>query len=272
MAASRHRRPRLSRRLKLAAAAATALATGATVSVAMADESAKLCDAYATVTMGKYYVNNNLWGQDKATGSQCMWSNSQSGDTISWATEYDWANNSAGHDYDVKSYVSSVLGWHWGWKVDKSATGLPTRVGDKKDIRSTWKFGLNADPGTMNVAYDLWFHAKDNADWQDGPTDEVMIWLNRQGGAGPLGTKEATVSLGGATWDLYKGNVGWNVYSFVRTANTTSATLDLDDFNQALVARGLMSGDKYLSGIEAGTEVFKGKGKLSTDAYSVNVG
>ncbi|MDC0773338.1 hypothetical protein POF73_41725 [Streptomyces sp. HD] len=38
----------------------------------------------------------------------------------------------------------------------------------------------------MNVAYDLWPHTKNAADRQDQPTGEIMIWLNRQGGAGPL--------------------------------------------------------------------------------------
>ncbi|MFJ9966823.1 GH12 family glycosyl hydrolase domain-containing protein [Streptomyces avermitilis] len=172
----------------------------------------------------------------------------------------------------MKSYASSVLGWHWGWKADKAATGLPVRVGDRKTVKTTWDFSVGADPGTMNVAYDLWLHAKNNADWQDRPTDEIMVWLNRQGGAGPLGTKYGSVSLGGAMWDIYQGDIGWKVYSFVRRTNTTKATLDLDDFTQALVRRKLLSNDKYVSGIEAGTEVFKGTGRLDTKAYSVDIG
>ncbi|WP_246460101.1 hypothetical protein [Streptomyces himalayensis] len=48
--------------------------------------------------------------------------------------------------------------------------------------------------------------------------------------------------------------------------------MNLDDFAQALVRRKLLSKDKYLSGVEAGTEVFKGAGRLDTKAYSVDVG
>ncbi|WP_374940129.1 hypothetical protein [Streptomyces finlayi] len=40
---------------------------------------------------------------------------------------------------------------------------------------------------------------------------------------------------------------------------------------QVLVRRNLLSADKYLSGIAAGTEVFKGAGRLDTSAYSVDV-
>ncbi|WP_244187896.1 GH12 family glycosyl hydrolase domain-containing protein [Streptomyces regalis] len=66
--------------------------------------------------------------------------------------------------------------------------------------------------------------------------------------------------------------MGWKVHSFVRRTNTTKATLDLDDFTQALVRRNLLGHDKYVSGIESGTEVFKGTGRLDTEAYSVNIG
>ncbi|MFK0159337.1 endo-1,4-beta-glucanase [Streptomyces sp. NPDC090493] len=211
-------------------------------------------------------------GQDKGTGTQCVWDNSRAGSTISWGTSYTWANNSKGTDADVKSYASTVLGWHWGWKVDKAATGLPIRVGDRNKVTTRWNFSLSSGPGTLDVAYDLWLHAKNTADWQDRPTDEIMIWLNRQGGAGPLGTRYGSVSLGGAMWDVYRGDIGWNVYSFVRRANTTSATLNIDDFTQALVRRKLLSNDKYLSGIESGTEVFKGSGRLDTTSYSVDIG
>ncbi|MFF4504159.1 hypothetical protein [Streptomyces sp. NPDC001401] len=58
----------------------------------------------------------------------------------------------------------------------------------------------------------------------------------------------------------------------VRRSNTTKATLDLDAFPQALVRRKLLGNDKYVSGIEAGAEVFKGAGRLDTKSYSVNIG
>ncbi|WP_037679448.1 endo-1,4-beta-glucanase [Streptomyces griseus] len=267
-----HRRPRLTKKTKTLTAAGVALAAAAGVTVAQAGESSKKCTAFDTITLGKYYVNNNLWGQDKGTGGQCVWDNSAAGSTVSWGTDYTWANNSKGKDSDVKSYAGTVLGWHWGWKVDRAKTGLPLRVGDRKPVKTSWEFSVSSDPGTMNVAYDLWLHTKNTADWQDQPTDEVMIWLNRQGGAGPLGTKYGSVSLGGAMWDIYQGDIGWKVFSFVRRANTTKATLDLNDFTQALVRRKLLSDDKFVSGIESGTEVFKGTGRLDTKAYSVSVG
>ncbi|MER5789221.1 hypothetical protein [Streptomyces sp. NPDC001980] len=52
----------------------------------------------------------------------------------------------------------------------------------------------------------------------------------------------------------------------------TASGDQIDDFTQALVRRKLLSNDKYLSGIESGTEVFKCSGRLDTTSYSVDIG
>lgn len=107
---------------------------------------------------------------------------------------------------------------------------------------------------------------------QNQPTDEVMVCLYRAGGAGPLGTKVATLNIGGANWDLHQGDIGWKAHSFVRTGNTTSANLNLTDFTNALVNRGSMARSKHLSNVQAGTEVFQGRGQLDANSCSVTVG
>lgn len=233
-------------------------------------QAASTCTNYATITQGKYYVNNNLWGADAGNGWQCSWDSYQSGNTIGWGTSWSWTSKTPAQDSSVKSYASSVLGWHWGWKT--SGSQLPVQISANKRVQADWNFTVTQrTPNTMNVAYDLWFHDKSNPDWPDQPTDELMVWLYRAGGAGPLGTKVATVTVAGTSWDLYEGNIGWQVHSFVRTGNTTSASLNLSDFANALVSRGYISNSKYLSGIEAGTEVFHGDGQLDTSSYSVSV-
>jgi hypothetical protein len=67
-------------------------------------------------------------------------------------------------------------------------------------------------------------------------------------------------------------DIGWKVHSFVRRTDTTRATPDLDDLTQALVRRNALGDDKYVSGIDAGTEVFKGSGRPDTVSRSVGVG
>jgi hypothetical protein len=226
---------------------------------------ATTCTAFGSITQGKYWINNNLWGQSSGSGWQCIWDSYTSGNTIGWGTNWNWT----GQANSVKSYASSVLGWHWGWK--NSNTGLPVQLSANRSVSTGWQFNVSQS-GTLNVAYDLWAHTIPNPTYANNPSDEIMVWLYRAGGAGPLGTLQATVSIGGTNWDLYRGNIGWNVFSFVRQANTTSSTLNLRDFLNNLVSRGWMSSSKYLTSVEAGTEVFHGNGQINTTSYFTNVG
>jgi hypothetical protein len=225
----------------------------------------QVCTAFGTITMGKYWINNNLWGQSSGSGTQCVWGNSTSGDVISWGTTWNWS----GQSNQVKSYSSSVLGWHWGWNIQN--TGLPTQLSANRNVNTTWQYTVNAS-GTFNVAYDAWFHTIPNPTYENQPTDELMIWTYRAGGAGPAGTLQGRVTIAGTQWDLYRGVVGsWNVFSYVRVQNATGVSFNIRDFTNDLVARGWMANSKYLTSVQAGTEVFIGSGTLNTTSYSTTV-
>lgn len=228
---------------------------------------AQVCNNGDSITMGKYWLNSNLWGASSGTGSQCISSTSQNGDTIAWSTNWNWSGSSN----SVKSYDSSVLGWHWGWKL--SNTGLPVQLSANTNVNTSWSFNLNqTTAGGQDVAYDIWISTDPNLG-NANPTDEVMIWLDHTGSIQPVGSQQTTTSIDGASWNLWEGNAsGWTVHSFVRTATTTSASLNLSDFfNYLITSRGLSS-SKYLLSVESGTEVFTGAGTLNTTAYSVTIG
>jgi hypothetical protein len=82
----------------------------------------------------------------------------------------------------------------------------------------------------------------------------------------------AGLTLAGTTWDLHEGMTTqngrplWAVHSFVRTANATTAVINVMDFMNYLVTRGLAS-SKYVSSIQSGTEVFSGTGQLNTRGF-----
>ena len=212
--------------------------------------------------LGRYWINNNQWGASGSSGTQSIWSTCSSGNTIGWGTEWNWSG-SAGQ---VKSYASSVLGWHWGWKA--SNTGLPVQLSANKNITCGWTYRVQ--PGqTINVSYDLFAHTKSNPNSEEDPSDEIMIWLYRSGGAAPIGGKVASVNIAGTAWDLHQGSNGrWQVHSFVRSSNAdTGATLNLMDFLGDLTANRGLSKSKYLTSIQSGTEVFLGSGRLDTDQY-----
>jgi hypothetical protein len=193
---------------------------------------------------------------------QCIFTTCQTGDLVGWGTDWSW---SGGNPNGVKTYSSIVFGWHWGWKV--SNTGLPLQLSANRNIQCGWDFQVDAT-GVFNVAYDIFTHTIPNPGTNDDPADEIMIWLHRTGGPAPIGAREATVTLGGATWDLHRGaNDVWNVFSFVRTSNAATSVLNIMDFMRDLVTRGWMQNTKYVSSVQAGSEIFNGSGSVTTRGF-----
>lgn len=215
-----------------------------------------------------YLLNNNVWGKEKSPQGWQLVDVISAGQNLSWAVRYNWPVGSDRNS--VKCYPSVVTGWQWGvWSSDGR---LPVRVSDLARVTSGARAKLD-HPGVQNLAYDLWFHASAPVRSEDKPSDELMIWVGRHGGAGPLGTLRGKVEIDGATWSLFVGDIGWKVFSFVREQNTDSWQLDIKAFIDHLVAQGLMSGTKQFSSIQFGTEVFSspGKARLEISDYNVEI-
>lgn len=221
-----------------------------------------------TRIVGGYLLNNNVWGREKSPQGWQLIENARVDAALSWTVRYDWP---VGLDRNsVKSYPSVVTGWQWGvWSGDGR---LPVEVSQLGAIVSGGTATVNK-PGVQNIAYDLWFHASAPVRSEDKPSDELMIWMGRFGGAGPLGTLREKVQIDGATWSLYVGNIGWNVFSFVREGNVSSWRLEVKAFIDHLVRQGLMPQTKLLSSIQFGTEVFSspGEARLDVSDYFVDI-
>jgi len=228
----------------------------------------------AFITLGKYWVNNNWWGASSgaAGGENTIWSTCQQGDLIGWGTSWSWANN----PNQVKSYASLVLGWQWGLRLPSTSTGLPLTIPSTQQLNCGWNFTVTPQTtGTIDVSYDMFMHTIPNPTSSNDPSDEIMVWLYKTGGAGPSGIKQNStpLTLAGASWDLYRGMISnqgngtvWNVFSYVRTNNATTTTMNMMEFFNDLSSRGWLAG-KYLTSVETGTEIFTGTGELDTSGF-----
>jgi hypothetical protein len=222
--------------------------------------------AFCTLDMSsRIWINNNSWG---SSASPAGWSESiTTNSSNSFRVDFNWptgANNNS-----VKAYPSSVLGWHWGWHFQN--TGLPVQLSAHRSINTSYAYTANfGSGGTANVAYDIWVHTQSNPLFEN-PSDEIMIWVNATGGAGPIGGTIATVSIGGATWALHRGNIGWEVWSFVRTSNSSSGSLNIRDFTDYLRNTWGLSASKFLTSVEFGSEVFHGRGNVNVTNYTATV-
>ncbi|MFI1357206.1 hypothetical protein ACH4TV_27020 [Streptomyces sp. NPDC020898] len=241
--ASRTRTRTLSRITK--ALLAPALALGVTVGVASAPASAAVwntCDQYGNTSLNGYTLYNNIWGGTPSTpaGPQCTWANSGT----NWGT---WANhpNTGG----IKSYPNSKK------VINKTITSLGS-------LSSSYNVTVPSS-GAYNTSYDIW-----DTDYDY----EIMLWVNKTGAVGPLGTSQGNVTLGGHTWTVYKGNNGANeVFSFIRTSNSSSGTVNILPILKWIKDTKGWFGNETIGDVQFGFEITSSSGGLDFTTNNLTV-
>ena len=238
-----------------AAAAATIIAVGVSVAPAFATTcSTETCE----IASGHYYMINDWWGVGAGvTGSQSITFNSIN----NWSTTWKW---SGGSNYNVKTYAEVVDGWNWS---SFNGSPFPYQISAGHAVNSNWTLN-NTTNGTTDVSWDCFFDASNNPG-NVNPNGEMMVWMQANGGAGPLGSYQRTVTIDGWSWKQYEGAGDWTVVSYVvGGANGTSFNANLMNFAQQAVSNGYFKNSWYFLNVDAGTEVFTGSGTLNTTNYS----
>jgi hypothetical protein len=195
-------------------------------------------DRWGTWSSGGYTLYNNVWGS--GFGPQTIWANS----ATNWGV---WANhpNTGG----IKSYPNAT---RW----------IGRRVSQLGTTTSSFNVSVPTSGVAFTTAYDIW--SSDNA-------HEIMLWMNKFGPVGPLGSFQTTASVGGHTWNVYRGSNGANqVYSFVRTGNTSSGTVDIRAIANWIRQRGWF-GDVTIGNVQLGYEITSSAGgkDFITNSFSV---
>jgi hypothetical protein len=124
-------------------------------------------------------------------------------------------------------------------------------------MTSSYAESMHAVAGTdAEAAYDIWIN---------GLKKEVMFWVDNHGQT-PAGSKVATVTLGGLTWNLYETSSGY--YAFVLDQNATTGTVDLLAGIKYLMSRGDLSGSDKLWQVNFGWEICSTAGAPETFTIS----
>ncbi|KAA1470417.1 endocellulase [Dentipellis sp. KUC8613] len=230
--------------------------------VASAAAQTTITGAFDCLPAGQFTLCQNLWGASAGVGGQNSTLISTSGDSISWATNWTWANG----PNNVKSYANV-----------ESSTAKGVQLSAITSAPSAWSWtylsqssGIRAD-----VSYDIWFgNAPTGTPATSASSYEIMIWLSGLGGIQPVGSQITTAtSVAGHTWNLWKGpNANWEVFSFVSsTGNINDFNVDLNDFFKYLISEQGVSSSQYLQAIQTGTEPFTGSADLLINSFSVTV-
>lgn len=203
---------------------------------------------YGSYSTNGYNFNNDIWGS--GAGPQTLWVNSSS----NWGV---WSNqpNTGG----VKSYpnCSKYIG---------------TAISSINSCTSSFNVTVPGS-GSYEATYDI---------WDSNNANEIMLWMSYRGSVGPISytynssgqpvAVATNVSVGGHTWNVYRGSNGSNaVFSFLRTSNTTSGTVDVKAILNWIKNQGWF-GNVTLGNVQFGYEITSSSGGLdfTTNSYSVS--
>lgn len=210
-------------------------------------------DQYGAYSIGSYSWNNDIWGS--GAGPQTTWVNS----TSNWGV---WSNqpNTGG----IKSYP------HINYYVGKTVSALGT---------------LSSSVSVSTPSGGAWASTFDI--WDSNNAHEIMLWLNYTGTSAGCGNVKpisynwsaagcaipvfTNVSVGGSTWNVYRGTNNANlVYSFLRTSKTNNVTLDLKAIMNWLVNQGWM-GNVTVGNVQHGFEITSSSGGLNFNVNSFSL-
>jgi hypothetical protein len=206
------------------------------------------CGQWDNWEIGDYIIYNNIWGGDEA-GEQCIWAVDHS----NWGVTADHPNTSG-----VKSYPNA-------------SKDINTAADSIGSLSSSFNVTVPG-AGSYATTYDIWANSH---------AYEIMIWMNYHGEVGPIagawdddGTPipEATnQSVGGHTFNVYKGNIGFDVISFVRTSNTNSGTVNVAAIIDYIQAQGWF-GNVTIEEAQFGFEITSSAGGLdfTVNSYSID--
>ncbi len=238
--------------------AALFVAAGVAVApVTPAQADVTICDQYGSTTIqGRYVVQNNRWG---SSATQCIY-------VTSTGFRITTQQGSAPTNGAPLSYPSVFLGCHYG--NCSPGSNLPMQVSRIRSATSSINYRYVS--GTYNASYDIWL---DPTPKTTGVNQmEIMIWFNRQGSIQPIGSVVGNTTIGGRSWQVWRGSNGANnVISYVAPSPITSWSFSVLDFINDVRARGAITTSWYLTSIQAGFEPWNGGVGLAVENFSASV-
>ncbi|MEO9089202.1 MAG: cellulase [Rhodanobacter sp.] len=220
-------------------------------------------------------------GDHKTYGAYYAWNNNFNNSAIAWSPSTgaypQWSASFNLPGGSLYGYPASIRGWHYGWNPTGD-TLFPRKISTANTIPAAFSYASGGSNMVGDFAYDLFLRYDRQ---KSTPQLEVMIWAGNN--SYPIGAPIATGVLieNGVTYDLWAGNnsaAGYYVYTFLPQRSGVpailpsggSANLDIKHFFNVLRGRSFYSDSMYLDVVEAGCEITRGSGWVSTTWFSVD--
>ena len=213
----------------------------------------------AAIEVTPFRLLNNVWHPELPADAGTQSIRAQSGRhgmRVGW--EWDWATRDG--DGVPASYPSLVLGRKpWDGNPAAPGTSLPLPLDELRSLQVRWQPHLDAT-GRYNLAIETWLCLPGQIS-ADGIRHEIMVWLARSGDVQPIGRPVVT----GEGYVLWHGDARhWKCSSFVLAAPPRHGIVDLLALLQRLELLKLIDPGLVIADIEFGTEVWDGRGRLSS--------
>jgi cellulase/cellobiase CelA1 len=219
-----------------------------------------ICETFGSTSIqsGRYVVMNNVWG---ASTPQCIDVNQNGGFTVTQAGHNNATNGAPA------AYPAIYLGCHWSNCSTNS--NLPRQFSQISSANTSVSVTYPS-AGTWNAAYDIWADPTARTNGQNGL--EIMVWLNRQGSIQPIGSPIGNATIAGRSYQVWYGNPGWHVVSYLSTSATTSLNFNAMSFVNDVISRNLgVTNSWFLTSIQAGFEPWIGGTGLTVNSFSATV-
>lgn len=195
---------------------------------------------------GGYVLINNVWNKGAASG---QYKQRVFQETINGGAAFGWQWQWSSSLY-VAAYPEVVYGDKPWDQPLKLVAQLPFTAGSK-NVTANFNIMLNAS-GVYNMAFSLWA-ITDPDNPKSSITHEIMIWNVNHG-------------------DASGGNSNtWIYIAFVARKPFLNGPLDMSTFIQYLLNKQILTTNHYITSIELGNELIRGKGIVEISNYSITI-
>lgn len=225
--------------------------------------------AWAQISAGSRILTNNVWG---APPGEVVVSNvyTESGGSFGWTWNRQDPRAKPGSARAEPIYPNVRIGGT-PWAASNSRY-FPLKVGETTSLEFSVSYDYPMVPtGSFNLAYDVFFSGTNQPAAKPRIDAEVMIWVHGTAKQ-PPNTYKGDFSDGRNTYALYSWVMqnGRLYYSFImkgdpqyKADHTVDAVKLIDNLK--------LDPTLYIHGVELGSEVCGGAGKIEITRLSVNV-
>lgn len=214
--------------------------------------------------VGDYTVENNDWGKGSLViGKDYIQQVSFNGDSLQNNLTMTWAYPQIQGPMYVYGYPEVI----WGNKLGYLGTmKYSNKIKNITNLSVDYSVEISGETDKFDVGMEIWTSDKPWTTPGAVAVNEIMVKVHGwQDGPGTA-YSDATLT---AIEAVHKNVHGSTFVTLDTKTDKLSGTISFSNILKHLVAKGIVNGNDYVSGVELGAEMTHGYGKLQVNRFSV---